>query len=768
MASFHIKTRSTTSLHKRHSVTLTPLTQTRIDKGIITVRYEEALPAKPPIAVTVPPPTQPPTDLHPALRTTHNIEEERKRDSGLANTTSSRCEDRLPMESCNSLGTIMMSSEIEEHLGLEINFDSPPAKISNPLSTNTRCLSSSLPLVDAEVSGSSRSLYTRAKPNVDEGTCNQDLISPIQFKIPTENWLEDNFIEKLSFSKRGSIMADGRKSFNDHVRPNSVSRKPISSTYTDMTDLTADTEWESHKVRSMYEQGTYTKLDWAARRISRVSNYESQSEVMDKRLSSRTLIAAVDDASSRLANDPVSKNEHELAGGLEDWEDINAPDVDRYGFINKVDRNSCSGAIEPIPPRRVSTILQIASDTPRKTRGLSRAPSAGTIAPKNSSDRKYPSKIQRINAPDISQTLAHTGERIRYVAHCFPGNRDRRLVDEAANMLTLPPASIKISGSEEPVIKIETPKRKEWERAEKWRKMAKVLTPTQSGGGMEFDFDTNSSKLIQRTWKGIPDRWRAAAWYSFLRTSAKNHHTETEEQIIESFNQLLQDNSADDVQIDIDVPRTISGHIMFRKRYRGGQRLLFRVLHCVSLYFPTTGYVQGMASLAATLLCYYDEERAFVMLVRMWTLRGMIQLYDPGFSGLMTALKELHSEWVNNPAVVKKLQDLCIDPTSYGTRWYLTLFNHSVPFAAQLRVWDVFMLLGDAGSTTQSPERPFGSGLAILHATSAALIDATREILLESDFETAMKVLTSWIPIRDEELLMKVARAEWKLHQQKV
>ncbi len=109
--------------------------------------------------------------------------------------------------------------------------------------------------------------------------------------------------------------------------------------------------------------------------------------------------------------------------------------------------------------------------------------------------------------------------------------------------------------------------------------------------------------------------------------------------------------------------------------------------------------------------------------------------------------------------------ELGIDPTAYGTRWYLTLFNYSIPFPAQLRVWDVFMLLGDAESGHSASS--FGGGLDVLHATSAALIDGTREILLDSDFENAMKVLTSWIPIKDEELLMKVAKAEWKLRRNK-
>jgi len=118
--------------------------------------------------------------------------------------------------------------------------------------------------------------------------------------------------------------------------------------------------------------------------------------------------------------------------------------------------------------------------------------------------------------------------------------------------------------------------------------------------------------------------------------------------------------------------------------------------------------------------------------------------------------------------------ELGIDATAYGTRWYLTLFNLSIPFPAQLRVWDVFMLLGEPPSAQaqHTPALPGGDkdtfhGLDILHATSAALIDALKEVMIDSDFENAMKALTSWVPIKDEELLMKVVRAEWKQHQRK-
>lgn len=117
---------------------------------------------------------------------------------------------------------------------------------------------------------------------------------------------------------------------------------------------------------------------------------------------------------------------------------------------------------------------------------------------------------------------------------------------------------------------------------------------------------------------------------------------------------------------------------------------------------------------------------------------------------------------------------LDIVPTAYATRWYLTLFNYTLPFPAQLRIWDVFLLLGDPDNIPikQSPNAPkddpsFNGALDVLHAASAALLDSMRDILLDADFEIAMKALTSWVPIQDEDLLMRVTRAELKVHQRK-
>lgn len=254
----------------------------------------------------------------------------------------------------------------------------------------------------------------------------------------------------------------------------------------------------------------------------------------------------------------------------------------------------------------------------------------------------------------LSTSLRSSRSVIRQASNLLPHNRDRRWMDEAGDMLNQAPSLQDIVDEIQAEKLTEVMKRKEWERSEKWRRMAKVVRKGSEGQGMEFEFDSKNPKLIERTWKGIPDRWRGAAWWSFMATSAREHQDSiAEDRIVAEFHRLQLRSSPDDVQIDLDVPRTISRHIMFRRRYRGGQRLLFRVLHAISIYFPETGYVQGMASLAATLLCYFDEEKCFVMLVRMWQLRGLARLYRPGFEELMAAMSDFSANWLNKEVASK-------------------------------------------------------------------------------------------------------------------
>ncbi|KAK3315002.1 rab-GTPase-TBC domain-containing protein [Apodospora peruviana] len=684
-----------------------------------------------------------------------------------------------------------------------------------------------------------RSLTGRGRRSVSPQPTIDTEFMPITTPIP-EDSLWDDF-SNLSFSKRGSIMFGGRA---DMLAASSMAKSedPVASPapapeYTgvmpggDATEegprastkeespsipsirvVSMDVERESQKVRSLYDSGD--GLNWQdGGRVSSGERLEPTEEVPsdeeenvvssplsspanppsgDQPTTSHTLaIATPRSASSLSPRDSQIKGEYERAGGLEDWEDVEGADVDRYGFIKQRRPGSRSETPE----------LKSVQFSPRKRNVLVKRPgsayssSPGGLRPPS---RKVSARSLNTFTSELSTASRRsTRSSIRSATNRLPHNRDRRWMDEAGEMLALQPGLSDIAEEKKTGKVADASKRKEAGRSEKWRKMAKVVSKGKAGEGMEFEFDNKNQKLVERTWKGIPDCWRSAAWFSFLASSAKAWRcTDTEQHLMAEFRRLQEVASPDDVQIDLDVPRTVNGHVMFRKRYRGGQRLLFRVLHAISLYFPETGYVQGMASLAATLLCYYDEERCFVMLVRLWKYRGLQRLYQPGFAGLMSALQDFEQRWLGGKDVASKLTELAIDPTAYGTRWYLTLFNLSIPFPAQLRVWDVFMLLGEcppegssltippntatssqaaaaaiaakeSGSATTPDDTTNPRGLDILHATSAALMDALREVLLDSDFENAMKALTAWIPIKDEDLLMKVAKAEWKLHQGK-
>ncbi|ETN44177.1 uncharacterized protein HMPREF1541_10727 [Cyphellophora europaea CBS 101466] len=733
---------------------------------------------------------------------------------------------------------------------------SPPATgARSPASTNTLNLTEQCRTHDGDTlqpgNGSVRNSKTSlnsptsisSTPSVPQIKVAEDERAPtskswLALNIPSSSFGEDLSEDHIKFSKRGSMLVDGRKvspsrqkppglkSIEDEPEHGSIQQEPRQSPTQSQSQsqhrpsakvLSTDEEMLSEKVRLFYAHGSEVPYDSDAQ--SQVANKiglrwqdalggtttEASSVASLSRGNSATDIHS-DIASERNGSRvssmqrDVLREDNELAGGIEDWNDVDNADVDRYGFIvPKPDPPSAEGLTRTPTTKgltRVTTSLQIASEAPRRKHTIRRTPSTTrsmrsvrTISGSNMLPSS-PSQQSIKQRPSSSHSAYKTISR-----HSTFRSRDRKLMDDAGDMLTLPrSASNHLDAKDPNATANDDPRarRKEVEREEKWRKMARPISTSTVGGGQSFTFDTTSSKLIERTWKGIPDKWRATAWHAFLSASAKKRAASlTDSQLITLFNDYQSAGSPDDVQIDIDVPRTISSHIMFRRRYRGGQRLLFRVLHAMSLQFPETGYVQGMAALAATLLSYYSEEMAFVMLVRLWELRGLEKLYKHGFGGLMEALADFENKWLGQGEVAKKLVDTGIPPTAYGTRWYLTLFNYSIPFPAQLRVWDVFMLLGDDTSQASEPAKPtsaskaaadapngdsaaneekenFGTTLDVLHATSAALIDGMRDILLESDFEGAMKVLTSWVPIKDEDLFMRVARAEWKVQRRKV
>ena len=651
------------------------------------IPYEETTPAKPPIPITVATPSSSSSQhSFTGLRLPKNnqrlspqtarakLQKDVRRDSGLAPSNSTARDSRT------TLGTdVDSSSSIRYSPSLPSFSARDDTSISHSLEQgpgrNERTLSS--------------------KDHNGSPPTPQAPFMGILTEIPTGSFEDLTIPGQVEFSKRGSMLIAGKKANNvngnalNNGRTIGSRRLPNGNSLSPQVTLpsrilSADDEALSYKVRSMYEGGGAKEPAWASELHNNMSNGRIEEELSHNGSRSASQSRDVPEiltngvASLRVPShtgSTYSKRESalvreatELAGGIEDWEDLHGGDVDRYGFIvpRKIASQASSiksfRANSPEAPRiqRVSTVLQLASDAPRRQRSLihkrgsARSPSRTIETPSTS---RPPSGVIRPVSSQSSYRIINGKEsRLRSAANRLPHNKDRRCVDEAGDMLTLPPGLADIAEDEEDRSTADALKRREWEREEKWRKMAKVVKNTKLGGGMVFEFDTKNPKLIDRTWKGIPDRWRATAWHAFLTASAKKRKgSPTDDELITVFHKLLEQGSPDDVQIDIDVPRTINSHIMFRRRYRGGQRLLFRVLHCLSIYFPDTGYVQGMAALAATLLCYFEEEMTFVMLVRLWQLRGLERLYQSGFEGLMQALEEFEKDWLGKGEVAKKL-----------------------------------------------------------------------------------------------------------------
>lgn len=528
--------------------------------------------------------------------------------------------------------------------------------------------------------------------------------------------------------------------------------------------ISADEDMLSRRVRLMYEKGEENVTESEiAQSFASENGVLWEEGVAPNAAAPETSATQQNESETKPTPSPeverrrIKRETQELAGGAEYWQNVDAEEVDRYGFIRPA-TNSNGSEINPL--QRVTTSLMLASETPRRKRSI-RPPTA----PASNRSFHSPSLHRKVSQsslgyrPSSSQSsystpLHRSASRLRTATNHLPHNRDRKVKDEAADMLTLP--SDPISGEKDDAPATRATRRKEWEREDKWTKMAKPIKKPKDGGGMAFEFDTRSSKLIERTWKGIPDRWRATAWYSFLESSAKRHEgSPSEDELIEAFNELQCISSPDDVQIDIDVPRTISSHIMFRRRYRGGQRLLFRVLHAMSLYFPDTGYVQGMAALAATLLAYYDEEHAFIMLVRLWQLRGLEELYKSGFAGLMEALADFEREWLAGGEVASKL-----------VRGYLKTrkFFANDDWSYRMRLESHLQPMAPAGilrfSTIQSPFRhnfEFGTCSCFLvmpKTILASFLSLRRRIrFLLTTQEHLVKVLTSYMPLLPPSLM---------------
>ncbi|XP_053659087.1 USP6 N-terminal-like protein [Anopheles marshallii] len=224
----------------------------------------------------------------------------------------------------------------------------------------------------------------------------------------------------------------------------------------------------------------------------------------------------------------------------------------------------------------------------------------------------------------------------------------------------------------------------EMERVKKWVKMNKNWTSAAT-----------KENLRRRVMKGIPDRMRSPIWRKLL---------ELDRQIKENmgmYEQMLEcarRHSPDIRQIDFDVNRQFRNHLFYRERYSVKQQSLFRVLAAYSMYNTEIGYCQGMSTVAAVLLMYFDEEDTFWALDVLMThpRYAMHGLYIVGFPKLMRFLAH-HDKILTKclPKLKKHLDKHEVHSVLYSLKWFFVIFIERIPFSLCLRVWDIYMMFGE-------------------------------------------------------------------------
>ncbi|BGP56173.1 hypothetical protein JCM8202v2_003785 [Rhodotorula sphaerocarpa] len=339
-----------------------------------------------------------------------------------------------------------------------------------------------------------------------------------------------------------------------------------------------------------------------------------------------------------------------------------------------------------------------------------------------------------------------------------PARSDAPPLGHRASTVSLMPAN-KISPEK---IALET------KRIDKWGAMLSVAH--RDSGGNAQDWSVNPSwwsgrvpgggggqsgkyrRLQRRVFKGVPDRWRRAVWGMMMEKMAGEVATQSRTRVPnlaeleKEYKRLVQQPYVQDVQIDLDVPRTISGHVLFHTRYGQGQRALFHVLHAFGLRSDENGgYCQGMGPIAATLLCYFEPERAYAGLARLFDQYRLSHIFAPGFPGLheifyvQQQLVELLM-----PEVHAAFEEQMVSTSAYATKWYITLFANSVPFATQLRLWDGLLL----------------EGIDFLIVTAVSIIWHFQHDFTGPDasFESILSRLSSYFYVESDDALLRWIR----------
>ena len=235
-------------------------------------------------------------------------------------------------------------------------------------------------------------------------------------------------------------------------------------------------------------------------------------------------------------------------------------------------------------------------------------------------------------------------------------------------------------------------------------------------------FPSRSAKTTRYIRKGIPPTYRGAAWFYY---ADGDQYLSRHPQLYNNSSQLAEVKLSDSEKeaIERDLHRTFPDNILFKPEHTEScaeaelVTSLRRVLRAFAYEHPKIGYCQSLNFIAALLLLFLPEEKAFWML-HIITIQYLPNTHETSLEGanvdlwvLAVAIKQsLPGVWAkigqtgmtDDGGRTSRLPPISLCTTS----WFMSLFIGTLPVETVLRVWDVLFY-------EQTPRILFRSALTI-------------------------------------------------------